>query len=595
MKSTHIFILTLIWLLVNPSLANNDVNSVVSLNLNIEQLIEETDQLKTSNSVQFKKNLKTLKNQRGSVTQFQQDFIQYLAAYNYVLDGNFLEAQQQLKGLSQSTSSLEIKIRAKATLANIQAISMEYNKALINIDYVMENVNELNDKVLINKINLISSIVYYQLDIYEMSLKYAEILVDAEPDPVMQCKGMVYEIRSKFALNITQQVSDVYQVINLCNVENQIIYAALLELDWIYLTLDKAVNENNEQLIVEQLEKVKLIENKIDDFGYNNLIGLKDMLMAKAYYHNGQVESAVEKANLSISGSAQSGVTEQVLEARKILQNIALNEEDFERAFKISQQIREAENALNQQAKSKQMAYMAVKHDNLTKQIEIQQLKQNNDLLSLENKLSVEKSRKQQLVMLLAAIVLILLGVWSYKIKKKHDYFKGVADIDHLTKVFTRKAFEEKVNVMLNDCQSENKPLNVAIMDLDHFKSVNDRFGHLVGDWVLKHVVLCCEEVADEDILVARLGGEEFCIVSPDISQSKMVQLMEKMRKATEYMDCSGSGATFSITASFGVSSTLVSGYHLPTLLRHADLALFQAKNGGRNQVITYENKNAVA
>ncbi len=198
-------------------------------------------------------------------------------------------------------------------------------------------------------------------------------------------------------------------------------------------------------------------------------------------------------------------------------------------------------------------------------------------------------------MMLLVVIILFLLGVWTYKIKRKHDYFKGVADIDHLTKVFTRKAFEEKVHSMLVKCEAENKPVNLAIMDLDHFKTVNDRFGHLVGDWVLKQVVLTCEEVADQDILVARLGGEEFCIVSPYIAQSAMVQLMEKMRQAIESMDCSDSGATFNITASFGISSSVTSGYQLPSLLSHADLALFQAKNGGRNKVVTYDGNIAVA
>jgi len=95
--------------------------------------------------------------------------------------------------------------------------------------------------------------------------------------------------------------------------------------------------------------------------------------------------------------------------------------------------------------------------------------------------------------------------------------------------------------------------------------------------------------VADQDILVARLGGEEFCIVSPAITQVEMMQLMEKMRHAIEKMDCSGSGSDFNITASFGVSSSLQSGYQVSMLLTHADLALFQAKKNGRNKVEAYK------
>ena len=235
---------------------------------------------------------------------------------------------------------------------------------------------------------------------------------------------------------------------------------------------------------------------------------------------------------------------------------------------------------------------MSIKHDNLAKQLEIEQLNQSNQLLFLENELAEESTKKQQLMILLIISLLVLLALWTYKIKRRHDYFKQVAEIDHLTQVFTRKAFEDKIKLMLEKCAAKNQAVNLGIMDLDHFKSVNDRYGHLVGDWVLKQVILTCEEVADQDILVARLGGEEFCFVSPSISQLEMKQLMERMRISIEQMDCSGSGSDFNITASFGISSSLNSGYQVSMLLTHADVALFVAKNKGRNKVLVFDELN---
>lgn len=559
------------------------------LTADLDVFINQTDAIKTSDSTQFKINLAKLESKSATATIHQQEFIHYLQAYENVLDGDLEQAQAGLNRLFQEVSSLHVKVRIKATLANIQAVSREYYKALVNLDFAINNLDQVGDELLNNKINLVSSIVYYLLEIYEMSLKYSELVVNANPDSDMVCKALVYNFRSRIKLDNAFDVKRMLETINLCKHQNQIIYTSLLELDWIHKELEQAFLDENHQAIKALLSQVKTIESGVDKFGYNNLIGLKDMILAKAYYYNGDVDSAIKSARKSIEGSALSGNTSQVVDAVKLLQLEALNEKNFERAYLLGKQINEIEGEIFSEAKSKQMAYMSIKHNNLAKQLEIKQLNQSNQLLSLENKLAAETSKKQQLMMLLTISILVLLALWTYRIKKKRDYFKQVSEIDHLTQVFTRKAFEEKIKVMLNACAAENQTVNVAIMDLDHFKLVNDQYGHLVGDWVLKQVISICADVTDPNILMARLGGEEFCIVAPHITQLEMVKLMQRMRVAIEQMDCSGSGSEFNITASFGVSSTLRSGYKVSMLLTHADVALFEAKNLGRNKVVVFD------
>jgi len=92
--------------------------------------------------------------------------------------------------------------------------------------------------------------------------------------------------------------------------------------------------------------------------------------------------------------------------------------------------------------------------------------------------------------------------------------------------------------------------------------------------------------------MIARLGGEEFCIVMQGVSVEVMLEKIEQMRAAIESLDCSDSGAELTVTASFGVTSSDVSGYNLPMLLTHADVALFEAKNSGRNRVVKHTPVN---
>lgn len=554
----------------------------------IDQLLLITDELKTSDKNKFTTQLNQLTSSVPKATPAQQEFIQYLQIYKHVLTGDFDKAQSEYELQFEKTNDIKVKIRIKATLANLQAVSRQYDKALNNLDYVIKAAESIDDKGLKNKINLIASVVYFSLEIFELSQKYADLIINDNPKEAMKCKALTLKYRATLELDNALEQEQMHEAIDLCKSHGQYNYASLLKLDWLHSELEKAHVANDKKLIQILLKLIQSAEPDIVEFGYNNLIGLKDMVLAKAYYYSGQVDLALSSANKAIDGSTNSGNTSQVVDALKILQKDAINQQDYEQAYQFSNRINLIEREIFSEEKSKQMAYMFVMHNNLTKQVEIQQLKQNNEMLELQNLLAAETSKKQNLLTLLVAVILSLLTIWTFRIKRQHDYFKDVAEIDHLTQVFTRKAFEERMKKLLLKSESQHDTVNIAIMDLDHFKLVNDAHGHLVGDWVLKHVILTCEEVVDQDIMIARMGGEEFCMVSPGITAAQMMELTENMRQAIEQMDCSETGANIHITASFGVSNSMVSGYDYSQLLTHADLALFAAKNKGRNKVIDY-------
>ncbi len=583
----RVLVFLLLMVLTQVPSANSE-NALISAEY-IDNLLLKIDELKISDPDAFDTKFNELQSLKQQASQAQLDFIRYFEVYQLVAQGNFDKAQSEYKLLFDEVSDPMVKIRIKATLSNLQAISRQYNEALINLDYAITNIENSQDKIIRSKIHFVTANVYHLLDIHDMSVKYAELVIKDALNDIYLCKANAIKLGSEFKSGELVEQQNVHENIALCRANNQLGYALILTLDWIQNELVGFQNQgdlNNISLLKKFLED---LENEIDGTESKNLIGLKEMLLAKIYLALGLDTEAEKHATLAIEGSSNNGNTLQVVESLKVLNGLALKNNDFKMAYEYMSQINRVENEIFSEAKAKQMAFMSVKHENLAKQLEIEQLNQNNQLLSLENKLAAETSKKQQLMMLLVVSLLVLLALWTYRIKKKRDYFKQVAEIDHLTQVFTRKAFEEKVKVMLDACAAKNQPLNLAIMDLDHFKTVNDQYGHLVGDWVLKQVILTCEEVANQDILVARLGGEEFCIVSPQITQLEMTQLVERMRLAIEQMDCSGSGSEFTITASFGVSSSLRSGYEVSMLLTHADVALFEAKNKGRNRVVVFD------
>jgi len=152
---------------------------------------------------------------------------------------------------------------------------------------------------------------------------------------------------------------------------------------------------------------------------------------------------------------------------------------------------------------------------------------------------------------------------------------------DQLTGLNNRRKLDEELDDIINLAVRYHQPFSVIIMDIDHFKQVNDTHGHLVGDDVIKQISeILRAGIRDVDVL-GRWGGEEFLLILPNTDQPQAVLAAEKLRKMVEQSDFPAIGQK---TGSFGVS-TYGEGDTLTTILERADQALYEAKHNGRNRV----------
>jgi two-component system cell cycle response regulator len=167
-------------------------------------------------------------------------------------------------------------------------------------------------------------------------------------------------------------------------------------------------------------------------------------------------------------------------------------------------------------------------------------------------------------------------------LEEQHRILYEMAMHDRLTSVYNRHYVNESMPSLLREASDTGKPLSIAMMDIDHFKRINDSYGHAMGDSVLVAManVLC--EHAGENGMVARMGGEEFMLVLPGCDGFSGANRVEKIREAIEDLEPSG----LRVTASFGVAQ-LRPGEGYESLLGRADAALYDAKREGRNQVIS--------
>jgi len=156
--------------------------------------------------------------------------------------------------------------------------------------------------------------------------------------------------------------------------------------------------------------------------------------------------------------------------------------------------------------------------------------------------------------------------------------------------LLNRRHFMEMAGTEFELSIRQNCALTMLIADIDHFKRVNDHYGHDVGDKVIVAVAQVCRRIARTTDMAARLGGEEFGVLLPNTSQDDAIRIAERLRTAVSEIRIPVHDGDLRVTVSVGVGGRAPSEEaDITQLMKHADLALYEAKGGGRNRVCRFE------
>ena len=175
--------------------------------------------------------------------------------------------------------------------------------------------------------------------------------------------------------------------------------------------------------------------------------------------------------------------------------------------------------------------------------------------------------------------------------KRMRDYNNQLQDMashDPLTRVLNAGAYYRACDQQIHVSQRANQSFAVLFIDLDHFKSINDTYGHAVGDDVLRAVAQTLQSAVRRSDIVGRIGGEEFSVFLPNTHVQGAQQLAEALRLAIESIHIDVDGVRLKITASIGVAAKRYEQETMQVIQQHADQAMYEAKRGGRNRVSTF-------
>ena len=179
---------------------------------------------------------------------------------------------------------------------------------------------------------------------------------------------------------------------------------------------------------------------------------------------------------------------------------------------------------------------------------------------------------------------LILTGGLVILARQKQLELENKAERDSLTGLLNRYSMQDRLNAELNRCYRNNQPMALMIFDIDHFKSVNDNFGHHIGDQVIRQVAAISQDTFRDYDLAFRIGGEEFLVCMPGVNQQQAARKAELLREQIEAQQIVP-GAKITISIGYAIAQL---NQDLDTLVKKADDALYHAKKNGRNRSVAW-------
>lgn len=184
------------------------------------------------------------------------------------------------------------------------------------------------------------------------------------------------------------------------------------------------------------------------------------------------------------------------------------------------------------------------------------------------------------ILLMFGTTLIIFLGETSSQYKKE-------AITDYLTGLYNRRHLNVRLKEIINSSQRNLIPISLIMIDIDHFKQINDNYGHDAGDLIIKSISNVLGDTVRGSDIAARIGGEEFCLILPHTDVNGAMLLSSRMCKKIEALETAYKSENLKVTASFGVSEVDINN-SVDVALKNTDVALYQSKSNGRNRVSLY-------
>jgi diguanylate cyclase (GGDEF)-like protein len=549
-----------------------------------DRLLKKADTVKSSNYAEFLTLMAQLEKDRKALSQSQLQYTEYLKGWKAAYDGRYSDSIQILKSVASEVASITLRFRAGVTLANVYVLDKQHKEAFFQLGQLLTLLPDVPDKEARIQGLAVTAALYNQVGEFELALRYSDYLVNEDPSGRGACYGGHLKIEALYKSTKPQEVMPEFQpALAACEKSGEASYSNAIRAYLARWYIDQGRADDAIRLLTDHYPEVVKSQ-------YPRLLSDYDSLLATAYRQRGDVAPAKQFALRTVNSPVKNDHTQPLVSAYRVLYLIAKERGESKDALIYLEKHAAADKSYLDDVSARQLAYQRVKHEVDANRLQIDALNKQNEVLQLQRALSQKAVENIRLYIALLAVILISIALWAYKTKRSQMHFMKLSRRDGLTGIYNRPHFIELSESTLKSARKSNQEVCVVLCDLDHFKAVNDNYGHAEGDYVLQRAVTACQMYLRASDVFARIGGEEFGVLLPGCTMEEARTRVERLRVAVT--ESNPSDGKFKVSASFGISSTSTSGYELQTLMTHADAALYQAKRSGRNCVVAYDAKD---
>ena len=550
-------------------------------------LLQKADRIKTADPAEFTTLLNTLAAQSKNLAAPQQEMLHYLQAWKSVYDGQYDVAISRLQATIRETHDVTLKFRAKASFINALVVSSHYEEAFTELTQLLVLLPKVTDPAAREQGLIVTAQLYNEVGQYDLSIAYSRKLMDENWLNRGVCRGSDQLLRAAVMSGKLRTVGAEFDsALEACTKLNELSYANFIRT--YAATVYVANNQVDDALRLLTDHYAEVLQSH-----FPRLLSRYESLLATAYQKKGNLQAAHQFAIQTIANAVPNEISQPLVVAYHLLYEQARQAGDYKAALEYHEKYAAMDKGYLDVTTARQLAYQRVAHESVASKLQIETLNKENHVLQLEQALGAKAVENSRLYIILLLLTVGFIALWAYRTKRLQLHFMSLSQTDGLTGISNRPHFLKQAQSALESAMRAQQPACIILCDLDHFKSINDKYGHAAGDQVLKQTVSECQLFMRATDLFGRFGGEEFSFLMAGCGPEDARLRAEQLRLTIAGIS-NNNGTGSPVSASFGVASTVASGYDLRLLLAHADSALYAAKRAGRNRVAVFDTNVSV-